>query len=146
MDALLRKHNNQSVDYIGVEQLKELQSKDSTLVVLDSREMQEYKVSHIPKAHYVGYDFFSAENVSEKIKEKDTPIVLYCSVGIRSEDIGERLLSMGYTNVKNLYGGIFQWKDKGQVVVDSTQTQTENIHTFSKSWSKWLKNGVKIYK
>ena len=144
MDALLKKHNLETVEYITVNELKELQSNEK-VILLDSREEQEYKVSHIVSAQCVGYDFFSSEEISEEIIEKDTPIVVYCSVGIRSEDIGEQLKAKGFTNVKNLYGGIFEWKNQGNSVLDSTQTKTENIHTFSKSWSKWLKKGNKIY-
>ena len=52
---------------------------------------------------------------------------------------------MGYTNVQNLYGGIFEWKNKGNSVVDSTNIVTQNVHTFSKQWRVYLKSGVAIY-
>ena len=40
-------------------------------------------------------------------------IIVYCSIGVRSEDIGEKLKELGYTKILNLYGGIFDWKNKG---------------------------------
>ena len=72
-------------------------------------------------------------------------IVVYCSLGIRSEKISEKLKAEGYSNVRNLYGGIFEWKNKGFEVFDSEGKETEKVHAYSKSWSKWLKNGEKIY-
>jgi len=70
---------------------------------------------------------------------------VYCSLGIRSEDIAEKLKKAGYNNVLNLYGGIFEWKNKDFTVYNSEGTQTEKIHTFSKEWSKWLTKGIKVY-
>jgi len=57
----------------------------------------------------------------------------------------EELLELGYTNVKNLYGGIFQWKNDGFDVVNNQSMVTDSVHTYNKSWSKWLVKGVKVY-
>ena len=40
---------------------------------------------------------------------QDAPIVVYCSVGIRSQRVGQQLLEAGYTQVWNLRGGIFKF-------------------------------------
>ena len=42
---------------------------------------------------------------------KKTPTIVYCTIGARSETIGEKLKKNGFTNVYNLYGGIFEWKN-----------------------------------
>ncbi|MAP55296.1 rhodanese-like domain-containing protein [Altibacter sp.] len=144
LDALLKQYNTHSVPYISVEELRRLQVND-TVVILDAREITEFGVSHIDNARYVGFSAFSSEALSEIITNKNSAIVVYCSLGIRSEVIAEKLKDAGYTNVRNLYGGIFEWKNKGYTVVDSTRTETENIHAFSKAWSKWLTNGNKVY-
>lgn len=144
LDALLNQYNTRSVPYISVEELRMLQV-NSDIVVLDSREDDEYNVSHLKGASLVGYDNFSVDTISEEITDKDTPIVVYCSVGIRSEMIGEKLKKAGYTNVKNLYGGIFEWKNKEYPVLNSNEKVTDSVHTFSKAWSKWLKEGIKVY-
>ena len=70
---------------------------------------------------------------------------MYCSLGIRSEDIAEKLKKVGFTNVRNLYGGIFEWKNKDFKVYDINNNETENVHAFNNEWGKWLKKGVKIY-
>ena len=85
------------------------------------------------------------KETSSKLIDKNATIIVYCSVGIRSEDIAEKLQKAGYKNVFNLFGGIFEWKNKQNTVVDSTNNPTEKVHTFSKEWSKWLKKGIKVY-
>ena len=70
---------------------------------------------------------------------------MYCSLGVRSEDIGEQLKKAGYTNVFNLYGGIFEWKNKGFSVYNNDETLTENVHVCNAYWSQWLLKGNKIY-
>ena len=51
----------------------------------------------------------------------------------------------GYTNVFNLYGGIFEWKNNDFQVVDTLGKSTEKVHAFNKSWEKWLKKVEKVY-
>jgi len=139
---LLKKYNTKSVPYISVQ---ELAMPKINAIILDAREAKEFETSHIKNAICVGYDFFDLESISEKIPNKDAKIVVYCSLGIRSEDIAEKLKKAGYNNVLNLYGGIFEWKNKDFTVYNSEGTQTEKIHTFSKEWSKWLTKGIKVY-
>jgi hypothetical protein len=44
-----------------------------------------------------------------------------------------------------LYGGIFEWKNNDFPVFNSEGKETDKIHAFSKEWSKYLYNGIKIY-
>ena len=144
LDRVLHIFNSESIPYISVEELRMHQLRGE-LAILDSREIEEYEVSHIPSARYVGYIRFSSKAISSSIPDKDTPIVVYCSVGIRSETISEKLKKAGYTNIHNLYGGIFEWKNKGYPVIDPDGKETENVHAYSRVWGKWLNSGVKVY-
>ena len=114
------------------------------VVWLDARERNEFEVSKIEDAQWVGYDDFSLERVNDI--PKDQEIVVYCSVGYRSEKVSEQLIDAGFTNVQNLYGGIFEWKNQGREVVDSINSETEKVHAFNKVWGVWLKEGKKVYK
>lgn len=142
LSDLLNKYNTKSVPYISVE---ELAMPKTEAILLDAREPKEYEVSHLKGAINVGYNEFDLAETTELIKDKQQTLVVYCSLGIRSEDIAERLSKAGYTNIFNLYGGIFEWKNEGFDVYDSSETKTEKIHTFSSEWSKWLINGEKVY-
>ena len=145
LDALLNQYNTGSIPYISVAELK-MKMATGDIAVLDAREYEEFAVSHIPSATYIGYRNFSSEDVGVSFTDKDQPIVVYCSLGIRSEVIGEKLKKAGYTNVKNLYGGIFEWKNKDFPVLDMNGNESENVHACSKLWSKWLTKGNKVYK
>lgn len=116
---------------------------DTISVLLDARALNEYKVSHIKNSHWVGYDDFDLSRVNAL--SKDQPIIVYCSVGYRSEKIAEKLKSAGFTQVYNLVGGIFDWVNSGYTVMDSLESQTENVHAFSRLWGLWLSRGKKIY-
>ena len=113
--------------------------------MLDSREKQEFETSHLKGAIFVGYDFFNMDSIEEQLQNRNAEIVVYCSLGIRSEDIAEKLKKAGYQNVKNLYGGIFEWKNNNLPVYNAAEKETDSVHTFSKAWSKWLIKGIKVY-
>ena len=58
--------------------------------------------------------------------------------------LAEQLQKAGYNQVYNLYGGIFEWKNADYTVFDDNG-ETNNVHGFSKEWSKWLKKGDCVY-
>jgi rhodanese-related sulfurtransferase len=105
-------------------------------VILDARELEEFEVSHLPDAVFVGYNNFSTEKLGAL--GKDHNIVVYCSVGYRSERIGEKLLLAGYNKVYNLRGGIFDWMNNGNKVVDSSGNEVRRVHGYNRKWSRWL--------
>ena len=142
LNDLLKKYNTESVPYISVDSLK---SFSTTVILLDARAKKEYKVSHLKKALFVGYEKFNLKKTMKSIPNKNAKIVVYCSLGIRSEDIAAQLKKAGYTNVLNLYGGIFAWKNNGNTVYNSKEIATEKVHTFTKEWSTWLLKGEKVY-
>ncbi|PKP12747.1 MAG: rhodanese-like domain-containing protein [Bacteroidetes bacterium HGW-Bacteroidetes-3] len=141
MSQVLKNLNNETVPYLKVEEIKSTKN----LVFLDAREPKEFNVSHIENAIFVGFDNFDQKKVTSVIKDKNANIVVYCSIGVRSEKIGEKLLKLGYKNVYNLYGGIFEYKNNGGKVVDNQNKETDKIHTYNKEWSVYLKKGIKIY-
>ena len=141
LSDLLKKYNSESIPYISVQ---ELAMPITEAVLLDSRELSEYETSHLKDAIHVGYVDFDIKTVTNQNIDKATKIVIYCSLGIRSEDIAEQLKKEGYTNVYNLFGGIFEWKNKDFKIYNS-EGETEDVHAFSKEWSQWLLKGNKIY-
>ncbi len=124
---------------IGVKQAAALQN----TLFLDAREKPEYYVSHIKNAQWVGYTDFSLSRV--KNISKTTPIVVYCSVGYRSEKVTQQLQKAGFTNVSNLYGGIFEWVNQEQPLVTPKNKPTTKIHAYNRTWGVWLNKGEKVY-
>lgn len=114
-----------------------------TVFFLDTREEVEYEVSTINGAYKVGYSDFNKEAVKEL--KKDDIIVVYCTIGVRSEKAGEILINNGYSNVYNLYGGIINWVNQGYPLYNSTGKETRKVHVYSEPWSKWLTSGKAVY-
>lgn len=142
LKSLLDKYNSGSIPYISVQ---ELAMPKTNAIILDTREQIEYETSHIKNAIFVGYNKFDLNTLKETIQDKTSKIVVYCSLGIRSENIAEKLKKEGYTNIFNLYGGIFEWKNNDYIIYNKDNHPTEDVHVFSKEWSKWLLKGNKVY-
>lgn len=128
-----------SVPFVTVAQLHG----DPTPVLLDTRAPREFAVSHLRGARWVGFEEFALAQVQDV--PKNTPIVVYCSVGYRSEKVGEQLQRAGYTHVRNLYGGLFEWMNEGFLPVAGDNRPTTQVHTYSRSWGMWLQQGHKVY-
>lgn len=122
-----------SVPLITVDQL---QKETEKVHLFDTRKKEEYEVSHIKGAQYLGYSDFDIARLGDL--PKDSKIVVYCSIGYRSEKIGEKLMAKGYTNVHNLYGSLFEWANQNYPFVNSSGIPTKKIHTYNKRWGKWV--------
>lgn len=134
-DQVLQRYYAYTVPLIDVDTLA---TNFDDYLLLDTRSYQEYSVSRLPGANFVG-----SRNPDLSILDGvpyNRPIVVYCTVGYRSEKIGEKLRQMGYTHVYNLYGSIFEWANRGHRLVDSRGEATDTVHTYSARWSKWLEN------
>ena len=128
-----------SAPLISVDSLKQLKN----VYLLDAREDKEFEVSHLKNAKNVGYIWFDMRKVADI--PKDANVIVYCSVGYRSEKIAEKLIKNGFQKVHNLYGGIFEWVNERNPVYKTNGVQTSEIHTYNKDWSKWVTNGTKTY-
>lgn len=140
-DRLLNSMLSKEVPTVSVKQLSKENLKEITL--LDARENKEYNVSHLKNARWIGYDDFNMQRVSGI--QKDAPIVIYCSIGVRSEKIGKRLKDAGFTNVRNLYGSIFEWVNQKNPVYDNSGKRTNKVHAYNRVWGVWLNEGEKVY-
>ena len=127
---------DETVPILTVDQVKVLEAKGKPVIFLDAREIEEYNTSHIKNAMWVGYDDYQKNKV--KSLDRNKTYIIYCSVGYRSGKIGKKMLKMGFKNVFNLYGGIFDWVNKGNPVYNSKGV-TSKTHPYDDSWGKWLK-------
>jgi UPF0176 protein len=96
------------VDASGFNRLSE----DPATIVVDMRNHYEYEVGHFDQAIPIPSDTFreqlpmSADMLKDK---KESPIILYCTGGIRCEKASAWLLHQGFTNVFHLEGGIIHY-------------------------------------
>jgi rhodanese-related sulfurtransferase len=136
-DALLTKLLDFTAPLIGVSGLDSLMQGEE-IILLDTRARNEYDVSHIRNARFVPYKGFSEELVKDIPLDKT--IVVYCSVGYRSSKVAKKMMEKGYSKVFNLYGGIFEWANQEQPLVDSDESSTNRIHGYDSNWGKWVEN------
>ena len=76
---------------------------------IDVREPNEYQIASIP-----GAKLMPLGEVPKRYAElnKDEELIVHCKMGGRSAKACEFLRSQGFTNVKNMIGGITAWSDK----------------------------------
>ena len=141
-DQMVNDLIDQSVPLISVEELAKEKNEVGNVVILDARAKEEFEISHLENAIWVGYEDFKMEGLDI---DPQSEIVVYCSVGYRSEKVAEKLEEAGYKHVRNLHGGIFKWMNSGYPVVDGREEETQKVHPYDDSWGKWLTKGVKTY-
>lgn len=77
-------------------------------VLVDVREQNEWQQGYIPGAVHLARSMIEIQ-IGAVIPNLETPIILYCSGGIRSLLAAENLQRIGYTNIKSLAGGCKTW-------------------------------------
>ncbi|QBA65029.1 rhodanese-like domain-containing protein [Muriicola soli] len=141
MEKLIDKLSNKDVPLASVTEV----SVNPSYIRLDAREREEYEVSHLPDAKYIGYTNFDIDQFTSLFPDKEATYLVYCSLGIRSGKIGERLIELGYSDVKNMSGGIFKWMEEDLPVVDADDRETKRVHAYNKFWGLLLTKGEKVY-
>ncbi len=104
-------------------------------VLIDARTSEEFGVSHLKNARNAG-KHKKAIRILEEV-DKCRPIVIYCSVGIRSAAMANRLRAAGFTNIYNLEGSIFKWANEGRPLYQG-DTQVFTVHPYDSTWGQLL--------
>ncbi len=95
---------------ITTEQLKEkLEQAERDFLFLDVREPWEYEESNLKAKLIPLGDLPGKLNELEEYKEKE--ILIHCRSGARSGQAKEFLSMMGFTQVRNVLGGIMRWEE-----------------------------------
>ncbi|MEM1354516.1 MAG: rhodanese-like domain-containing protein [Planctomycetota bacterium] len=108
------------------EELQDELSEPDGLVLIDVREPDERARGHLPGSLAIPAGVLERD-IEKKaftggaghLSDADLgrPIVLYCGGGHRSLLAGDRLLQMGFTDVRSLAGGFKAWAESGGAVV-----------------------------
>ena len=99
--------SNDGYDKISAEEAKTIMDTKTNYIIVDVRRPEEFADSHIKNAINLPNENieFYAET---KLPNKDQLILVYCRSGNRSKQACEKLVKLGYTNLKE-FGGINDW-------------------------------------
>jgi rhodanese-related sulfurtransferase len=126
------------VSWLSVEKLREWmeEKKDDELILFDVRSREEFEISHLKGA----YQAQTLDKVRPLLTGlgREQLIVTYCSVGYRSAVLAEELVKIGFVNVYNLEGSLFEWANKGYPVFQNGK-RVKKVHFYNFWWGMYLK-------
>jgi UPF0176 protein len=133
--------------YVTSKELYSMYENNDDVVVLDTRNEYETRVGLFENAVDLQLDTFrdfpdAIEQLPEEYKDKQ--IVMYCTGGIRCEKASAVMLKAGFSNVKQLEGGVLDYfKETGgkywngdcfvfdeRVALDTELNETEYIYCY----------------
>ena len=134
-------------EYVSPQELLSMYENNEDVVVLDTRNEYETRVGLFENAVDLQLDTFrdfpkAIEQLPEEYKDKQ--IVMYCTGGIRCEKASAVMLKAGFTDVKQLEGGVLDYfKETGgkywngdcfvfdeRVALDTELKETEYIYCY----------------
>ncbi len=97
------------VPEIEATEVKRMLDSGHSFTFIDVREPNEHRYASIPGAKLIPLGEFQ-----RRVAELDpqSEIVIHCKSGVRSARACGLLMGMGFTNVRNLRGGILAWSDQ----------------------------------
>jgi rhodanese-related sulfurtransferase len=99
------------MDIITVEELKRRMDAGEKLNIIDVREPDEYEAFNIG-AKLIPVGRFQMMDVDELLPLKEEEVIIHCRSGKRSATACQILDTMGFTNTRNLEGGMLAWQEK----------------------------------
>ena len=134
-------------DYVTPQELYAMYENNEDVIVLDTRNEYETRVGLFENAVDLQLDTFrdfpdAIEQLPEEYKDKQ--IVMYCTGGIRCEKASAVMLKAGFSDVKQLEGGVLDYfKETGgkywngdcfvfdeRVALDTDLNETEYIYCY----------------
>ena len=87
------------------EEMIELINNYENVILLDVRSPQEFLERHLDNAINIPtYELYV--NAPKILQDKDSIIITYCEIGVRSRNAIKILKKLGYKNIYHLEGGI----------------------------------------
>lgn len=99
---------------------------------------------HIPGTDVFIPDTELKDRLGELPEDKDTEILVYCRSGNMSLQASQDLVDAGYTNVKNLVGGVNAWREAHQEVTLTPESKDlgEVVYGEVAETEFWLTNNT----
>jgi adenylyltransferase/sulfurtransferase len=117
---------------ISVDETKALLGSEKRIIILDIRSETAFHLSRISGASHVSENNLMTY-VESQPGDKTDSIIVYCSVGIRSFSVAERLKEQGYPNAFSIAGGFTAWRAKGCEAVGDTGFSVGQLERYSRN-------------
>lgn len=94
---------------ISIKELEEKLEKGENVAIIDVREPYEYE------EYNIGGELIPLGDLMNMVEDldydKDEEIIVHCKTGQRSAMAKELMKAAGYSNVRNLLGGVKAWQE-----------------------------------
>ncbi len=107
--------------------LEEMLKEDSNLLLIDTREQDEFDFAHIQNSLLAPRgilesccDWNYAETIPKLVQARQLPVVIICRSGNRSALAAYTMQLMGYEDIYSLKTGIKGWNDSDLALYDKT--------------------------
>ena len=116
-------------------ELRSSEERHSLIVQAVAEGIYEWDIEHIPGALHIPQGRVKAE-VEQALPDKGAPIVVYCRSGRRSAFAAQTLEALGYSDVRNLEGGIVAWMEQGRPLWRSCRMPPgRRVRSWRPSWT-----------
>ena len=96
--------------------LMDLMSRNTEFIIVDARATDDFKNGYIKGA--TNFPYINLKKMEKALKkDREKIIVIYSEDGKKSKEISDVLSNLGFSNIKNLDGGINGWIAAGGEVV-----------------------------
>ncbi len=96
------------IEKIDFEKAKELMDSLPRYILLDVREEEEYITGHAADSLLFPVDEINADSAKMLLPDKETPLLIYCRSGRRSDDAAHKLEDLGYKMLYDI-GSLIGW-------------------------------------
>ena len=96
---------------ISATELKAILDQGDAIALVDVREDFEREIADLPEVGQKRIPLGGLPHRTSEL-ERERPLVLYCRSGSRSGLATAALRDLGFTNVRNLKGGLLAWKEE----------------------------------
>jgi len=111
--------NVKGAPFVSALEMPQLQ-RGGKSVIIDVNESKHYDQSHIPNAVSTPLGQINADNKA-LLKHKDKTTIIVCQTGSRSPAAAKQLISLGFSDLHILRGGLAAWT-KENLPVTSTES------------------------
>ncbi len=105
-----------AINEVSIDEVKRMIDNKEDIILLDVRDSEEYGTGHIPGAINISRGSLDFK-VHLIIPDKNTKIIVYCGLDLRSPLATKSLNDLGYKKAVNMIGGLKAWKEAGYPVL-----------------------------